>query len=242
MIVGRRIAIERLWDRDTLAEEAKIRWLLWDGVSPIQRPDDTFFTHDETHWVETRLRVAGMGHVDGISGLIQLGLAWESSDAFRSLASVLDSDRLASIAELAYLRESELSSAGQGSLHPVAKVRDQISSRHSEFLERERRKPIRDYFLLARTATDRRNGAWVAYQEARYANRMHPDTHPDFWKAWSEPIFPEPPGPTPSQKLGDLAARHFGIAVAISFAILVLVSVVILKVMDFARQKVPRGV
>jgi hypothetical protein len=176
-----------------------IRWLLWDGVRPIEVSDDTVLAHDPTHWVATGMRESGSGHIDGISGLIQLGIAWESTDAFRSLAAVLDSDQLSSFAELAYLRENELIAAGKRSLHPVARVRELIHPDHTHYLMN--RKPVADYFQIARAAADKRNAAWIAYQQTRFAQGMHPDTQPNFWKGWSEPVFPKPPGPTVRQRV-----------------------------------------
>lgn len=217
-----------------------IRWLLWDGVSPIHSHDDSLFTHGETEWVQTSLLEPDRGHSDGLSGLIQLGLGWESSDAFRSLAKVLDSAKLSSISELAFQREKELLSAGNSSLHPLAIVRDQISSGQSQFLEPEKLQRVRDYFPIARAAADRRNSEWIAYQKVRFANGMHPDTHPDFWNDWIEPTFPELPGPTPREKLIDFAGKHIGIAAVIFLALFVVVSLIILKVLDFARRKVTR--
>lgn len=180
-----------------------IRWLLWDGATPIQTTDDSPIEFDQIHWVKTRMKDPSKEHIDGISGLIQLGLAWESSDAFRSLAAVLDSGEMSSLAELAYLRENELIAAGKGSPHPVARVRDLIYPSRSQFLEN--RKPAGDYFPVARAAADRRDTAWVAYQEERFSKGMHPDTHPDFWKAWTEPAFPEPPGPTLVGRVGGVS-------------------------------------
>jgi tetratricopeptide (TPR) repeat protein len=169
-----------------------IRWLLWDGTSAFEFEDDTGLTFDDQHWVAERYSRPEEGHIEGISGLIQLGAAWQSPDAFRSLAHVLDSSRLSSLAELAYLREAELLTAGKQCIHPLAKVRDGIAPNRSRLLEDPQ--PIRDYFPIARTAADNRNQAWLAYQRARFTEGMHPDTHPDFWNAWVEPPFPKPPG------------------------------------------------
>ncbi len=192
--------------------------------------------------METSLLEPDMGHIDGLSGLIQLGLGWESSDAFRSLAKVLDAAELASISELAFQREKELLAAGHGSLHPLAIVRDQIPSGQSKFLLPENLERIRDYYPVARLAADQRNGAWIAYQEARFAKGMHPDTHPDFWKDWIEPTFPELPGSSSAGKLADLAKEHIGLAASIFIAIVVVVSMILLKVVDLTRRKVSRVV
>lgn len=208
-----------------------IRWLLWDGAIPTQTTDDSPFESDQIHWVKTRLEEPGKEHIAGISGLIQLGLAWESSDAFRSLGAILDSGELSSIAELAYLRENELIAAGKGSLHPVARVRELIHPSHSRFLQD--RKPVGVYFPIARAAADRRNAAWVAYQEERFAKGMHPDTHPDFWKSWIEPAFLEPPGPTSVERLMGFLENHLIFVIP---AVLVAASVLILWVFNHARR------
>lgn len=214
-----------------------IRWLLWDGVSPIQEQEDTIFTHDDAHWVAAPMRGPELGHIDGISGLIQLGLAWESPDAFRTLAAALDSNELSSIAELAYQRESELLSAGKGSLHPVAQVRETIpiiSKGKSRFLLDKDRQSIRDYFPIARAAAERRNAAWIAYQEARFAKGMHPDTHPDFWDAWTEPEYPKPPGTTLLEKWEHLSDENL----ILCLALVLVVGAILLKVaMDLLRRK-----
>ncbi len=208
-----------------------IRWLLWDGANPTQTTADSPFEFDQIHWVETQRKEPGKEHIAGISGLIQLGLAWESSDAFRSLAAILDSGEMSSLAELAYLRESELIAAGKGSLHPIARVRELIHPNHSRFLLN--RKPVGVYFPIARAAADRRNAAWVAYQEERFAKGMHPDTHPDFWKSWIEPAFPEPPGPTLVKRLSGFLESNLIFVIP---AVLVAASVLTLWVFNHARR------
>jgi tetratricopeptide (TPR) repeat protein len=193
-----------------------IRWLLWDGVSPIKAAEDSPFEFDEIHWVKTERRELREEHIDGLSGLIQLGIAWESSDAFRSLAAVLDSAELASLAELAYLRQNELLSAGKGSLHPVGLVRDMIHPDFTKYLMD--RKPVGEYFMNARRAADIRNAAWIAYMEERFTKGMHPDTHPDFWNAWTEPAFPEPTEPPFWKQVGYFLGDNPILILPIGFA------------------------
>ncbi len=200
---------------------AAIRWLLWDGVSPIPASGDLPFDFDQTHWVHTQMLEPAKEHIDGVSGLIQLGIAWESPDAFRSLAAVLDSGQLSSLAELAYLRESELLAAGKNTLHPAASIREQVYPDHSNFLEN--RKPSRDYFSIARAAADRRNTEWIVYQKMRFSKGMHPDTHLDFWKDWSEPAFVEPPGPTLMERLKSHTSMRFNLGNVSVLAVVVLI-------------------
>ena len=131
----------------------------------------------------------------GITGLIQLGAAWQSIDTFRALQLCLHSQRAASLAHLAYLRQKELTDAGATSLHPDEEVREAMapfgnpeSFHGTEAVER--------FYKNARAAADKRDKAWIAYQEERYAQGMHPDTHVEFWNAWKEPAMPGMPGST----------------------------------------------
>jgi hypothetical protein len=140
---------------------------------------------------------------EGVTGLIQLGAAWQSIDTFRALQVCLHSQRSASLAHLAYLRQLELADAGAISLHPDEAVREAMkpegypSSFHgADAVER--------FYKDARSAADKRDKAWLAYQEERFAQGMHPDTHPDFWYEWKEPAFPKLPGPT----LKEYIRRH----------------------------------
>lgn len=204
-----------------------IRWLLWDGVSPIKATDDSPLTFDEIHWIKTERRELKREHIDGISGLIQLGIAWESADAFRSLAAVLDSGELASLAELAYLRENELYAEGKGSLHPVMRVREMMHPNYTRYLED--RKPVGNYFIIARLAADKRNAAWFAYMGERFSKGMHPDTHPDFLKAWTEPAFPEPAKSTVWQQMDSFLSKNSIAFIPIGFACACLVLLLVVK-------------
>jgi tetratricopeptide (TPR) repeat protein len=136
---------------------------------------------------------------EGVSGLIQLGAAWQSIDTLRALQVCLHSQRAASLAHLAYLRQKELDGAGATSLHPDEDVRQAMkpegwpdSFHGAEAVER--------FFNDARAAADKRDKAWVAYQEERFAKGIHPDTHPAFWNGWKEPVMP---------KMPDITVAHF---------------------------------
>ncbi len=208
-----------------------IRWLLWDGVSPIKTPPETHLAHGKFHWIETPFAGLDELHIDGITGLIHLGAAWESTDAFRSLALVLDSAKMASIAELAYLREKELLQFGKHSLHPIPLIRQGIGPGFSRYLED--RKPIHAYFPIARAAAQHRNAGWMAYQEERFGKGMHPDTHPDFWNGWVEPAFPAAPGPTLQQRVEGFARGRPGLALLL---ILVAASLMVLSIYKDIRR------
>lgn len=219
-----------------------IRWLLWDGVSPITVNNDSGLEFDPTHWVRPFPVRSGNESIDGISGLIQLGLAWESGDAFRSLAVVLESNEMSAIAEIAHQRENELISLGKGSLHPVASVRARIAPDHA--FDLTDRKPVDDWFPIARAAANRRNAKWVAYQEARFVRGQHPDTHPQFWKDWVEPSFPKLPGHTflPGlRQILDIYPWLGFIVVLVGFGALVAIAVFVLRFLGRALMRAVDG-
>ena len=178
-----------------------IRWMLYDG-KPLGDSTPEF---SEDGWVS----VYGLynsesqvdEHIAGITGLIQLGAAWRSIDAFHTLTTVLEAGRYASLAELSYLREQELVEQGAGSIHPVASVRDRIVPVQSHTLMK--RDPVSSYYPIARQAALDRNEAWIGYQTERFAKGIHPDTHPNFWDDWIDPPFPKLPGPTLRDRIED---------------------------------------
>jgi len=147
---------------------------------------------------------------------------------------VLDANGLASLAELAFLRGAEIAANGKLTLHPSAAIQDKITPSRSQFLSAQLQGRVRAYFPEARAAADSRHAMWVAYQEERFAKDLHPDTHPDFWNAWSEPDFPNPPGPTIGDRVKKLANDRFGLVASI---IIVSFAIVVLVIIDFFRRR-----
>jgi tetratricopeptide (TPR) repeat protein len=139
----------------------------------------------------------------GITGLIQLGAAWESIDCFHALGYSLRAEGTWHLAYLATLRQEELVNTGLTSFQPDEAVR-----KHIEPLlllsSTEDAEPVHEYYQKARVAAREREAAWLAYQEERFAQGMHPDTHSEFWNEWKEPAFPKLPGPT----LKEYIRRH----------------------------------
>jgi len=162
-----------------------IRWLLKDPGEE-RYPETGFVDYDSSLSDEAR---------KGITGLIELGAAWQSVDTFRTLQECLKNQRNAYLARLAYLREEELRKAGMKSLHPSPVMQELVAD--AEFIGMiEILRPVDAYYKTARSAADHRNAEWVSYQEGRFSKGMHPDTHPEFWKEWQEPVMPEIPSPT----------------------------------------------
>jgi hypothetical protein len=138
----------------------------------------------------------------GITGLIQLGAAWESVDSFHALAPALKSRGSHQLAFLAGLRHKELLDKGNASFHPDPEIRRLVQP--ILLLDSASAKAATGYFQKAREAVRNRDAAWLGYQEERFAQGLHPDTHPDFWKDWKEPKFSKMPGAT----VGEHLRRH----------------------------------
>lgn len=183
-----------------------IRWMLYESTPP----GESYPTLLEKGWISVDAFSGSNSEADeqisGITGLIQLGAAWNSLDAFHTLTAVLESGRYASLAELSYYRELELVGQGAGSIHPVASVRERIVPQQSHTLKN--RKSVSAYYPIARLAALNRNKAWIVYQNERFEMGMHPDTHPDFWRSWIEPPFPEMPGPSLTDRFITQFERH----------------------------------
>ncbi len=125
--------------------------------------------------------------VEGVSGLVFLGSAWESIDVFNGLAVALGSAEDASLARLARLRAEELLDAGKrplkfhGDMDP-AELR----------LARSRSQPYGDekidaYFTKARAAADRWHQARTDFMLAKFQRGLHPDTDASFWDGFQAP-------------------------------------------------------
>ncbi len=140
--------------------------------------------------------------VEGLSGLIALGAAWRSVDAFIALAVALGDDGHGSLAELARLRALELVEDGGASMHPQAPTDPEslkqailgaVAHARGDGMPRDEDK-INSFFQRARASADARNAARAEYMLARMQLGEHPDTHDAFWASYTEPAAPSPPG------------------------------------------------
>ena len=198
-----------------------IRWLL-DAQSPPEYGTINFLYLEQDRMFAPR-RNGGEDFTleearKGLTGLIQMGAAWESVDIFQTLQLCLHSQGSMSLAHLAYLRGRELYDSGERSFHPVEEVRAEVVPQPSGGFSEIGR--VDAYFKKARAAVMQRDAEWIAYQDERYAKGMHPDTHPDFWKDWKEP---EPPK-FPRASFLQLAERNESLSMVVLIALIVLVS------------------
>lgn len=75
---------------------------------------------------------------------------------------------------------------------------------------------IPPWFHQTRAAAQKRLAAKTAFMQQRFAAGMHPDTHPDFWQGWNEPVMPAVPQTKLEQRLGVPLAAWFSDSAHIS--------------------------
>ncbi len=149
---------------------------------------------EDAHWAmyrpESSLDEELADAVEGVSGLIFLGDAWQSIDVFYALQTALQADGFGRIALLAQLRREELENSGFKSLHPPLAELPEFRKVESV----DSRSISISFFKRARAEADNWHRARMDYFEARFAEGKHPDTDPDFWRDFSyrrqPPSFP----------------------------------------------------
>jgi tetratricopeptide (TPR) repeat protein len=169
----------------------------------------------------------------GITGLIQLGAAWQSIDTAYALQTSLCGQGNNYVAELASLRRQQLVGQGAVSLHPSDEIRDYVAKAGASGMIYEPRE-IATFFKKATAAAAQRETAWLAYQEERFAKGMHPDTHAEFWNAWHEPEFPKFPAPS----LGGYMTRNPGMPVLIFLG--TLATLILAAIIAYIRARTKR--
>ena len=147
--------------------------------------------------------------VEGLSGLVVLGAAWESVDVFHALDNALAIDGRSSVAYVASLRCAELIRAGRTSLLPGAPTGEAlVTSLHagtSRFLYPREVAALDAWYAEARAAADRWARAREDFVLARLRAGRHPDTDSSFWDDWDDDAIPmpTPPGGTLADRTLD---------------------------------------
>jgi hypothetical protein len=164
------------------------------------------FSRTEAMSPNDTLKELGYGDaVQGLTGLVALGNAWESVDVFYALARVLQINGETSLAYLAVLRVRELLDSGKRSMLVFG------PSEGSELLKGpvELRHPeqVRAYFTLARESANR----WSAQREAFMLERLRAGRHPDSDKAFWEGLRGEPPPRMPGDDVLGWLRAHLGV-------------------------------
>jgi hypothetical protein len=167
-----------------------MNWLI---EVPVSESDSVFDAAEVRPSLQRNaLAAAGYGDaVQGLSGLIALGNAWESIDVYYALGLALDDDGATSLACLAKHRCLELVSSGRGSLHPAnstTSVFRQALSNVGSISTGEQ--GISRFYPVARKAADEWHAARLSFMLAKLNRGEHPDTHPEFWTGFDEPPCP----------------------------------------------------
>lgn len=129
--------------------------------------------------------------VEGLSGLIRLGNAWESIDVFRALQVAFANEQHATLVYLCMLRIHELIAEGQRSLHPEFPYEmyslDKISSPEVVVSDESLRL---DFYPAARDESD----SWLNERNSFISEKLesgsHPDIDPEFWTGYRESTSP----------------------------------------------------
>jgi hypothetical protein len=188
------------------------------------------YTHNNNEWHQPtigetmagftdRRRIFGydeLGYddaVEGFSGLIALGNAWESIDIFYALSMALKDQEHTSLYLLCQLRIKELIDSGKESLAPEFDHDSYRSTQnfdkypiyaeiHTDYLE----SLGNAYFPNARKEANDWTQRRQAYAIERLLRGEHPDTHPSFWTDWKETTSPPQMPGRPSLLVLPIAA------------------------------------
>lgn len=136
--------------------------------------------------------------IEGLSGLIVLGAAWESVDVFHALSYPLQTKEGITLSYLALLRTQELLQQGRKSLAPERVnpewVRDEMynltSSGFGAGLNQENQKSLQELFPKLRAEAEFWNSKRQNYMLTRLQKGDHPDTNPKFWADWKPAVPP----------------------------------------------------
>ncbi len=154
---------------------------------------------------------------EGLSGLIQLGGAWESLDIYVALAEALGGSRDNALGFQAILRARELRESGAASLHPlISKDEESLD----EYLDIKRLLPkldMADVRLDAETELHRRlskeaadwHARQIEFMNSKLLKGQHPDTHQDFWENAPSNDVPDVEALYPSKTIVNLKVFLF---------------------------------
>lgn len=122
--------------------------------------------------------------ITGLSGLIELGNAWESIDIYYALIYALTEENHA-LQNLAYMRISELLATGHKSLIGDEFPVDMIDFSIQRIKSADPDVISTNYHALRKEA-DQWQQRRTDYMMARLIKGYHPDTDPKFWSDWHD--------------------------------------------------------
>ncbi|MES2461664.1 MAG: hypothetical protein V4671_13855 [Armatimonadota bacterium] len=159
----------------------------------IDHRDEPLTMHLPPHWAEPGTGISGTSGsegrgVEGLSGLIVLGGAWESPDVFAALSSELIGIERMKLGYLAQLRCQELLDSGKKSLF-APELKDALFLVGTPYRPQKPAELSGKYRELRAEAETWQNNRWK-YMLPRLHQGKHPDTDPKFWNEWKEPAPP----------------------------------------------------
>jgi tetratricopeptide (TPR) repeat protein len=213
---------------------------------------------DSSHTTQIRdddstLAELGMADaIDGLAGLIVMGNAWESVDAFYALALAIQTTGRSSLANLAFERCKELIRKNGESVVPDASQGDELVEAMTEqrhvfdaLLSDKGRSVRAEYAELLQLAKEWHEQR-LGYMSARLETGSHPDTDPNFWAEFpADPNRMEIPDREVRRFYDNLfgwmnpGIRPFGVAILLVFAVLLVWTAY--KLTRVIRRKEPFG-
>lgn len=192
----------------------------------------------QVRFLGSQVRVTREEIIEGLTGLMVLGDAWQSIDVHEALIQGLYEGRGdRSVALLGACRVAELAANGSSSVLYPRRERHTpllavwvISS--EVFLNHQ----IYEYFRTARPIVDRINIERLNFIAVRLNKGLHPDTDPNFWDGYTQEALPDLPngvfGRTTPGAIYGFAGTWGG-----SVAAVLLISSIVLAVRITGRWK-----
>ena len=154
---------------------------------------------------------ANVSAVEGLSGLIVLGNAWESVDITDALGETLYDNNNTNLAHLAYLRCEELRTKGRTSLVSNAALQDgSLWGLATERLENP--EEVKAKFYALRKEAEAWQKKRTAFMMVRLKQGSHPDANPFFWSGYTEAQPPPLDNPSDARLMRqqkETATRNF---------------------------------
>lgn len=149
----------------------------------------------EVRFLGSQIRISTEELLEGLTGLMVLGDAWQSVDVLEALIQALYEGRGdRSVALLAACRVAELSASGSSSLlYPNREPHTPLLVASTITNEVLLSHQIYEYFRTARPIAEQINDDRSAFIHARLVDGRHPDTDPDFWDGYEQAKLPTPP-------------------------------------------------
>ncbi len=187
---------------------AAMEWMIY----LVKSPNDNDYHHKIT-FVTDKDFDKPRPAIEGLSGLVVLGNAWESIDIFNALRLELSSDQKSTLALLAQLRCEELIKNGKTSLSTAyddspASQLALIQQRRSVSLPPVFPKDIAKAFHALRAEAESWQNARTNYMMIRLQQGRHPDTDKTFWNEYSNSAPPSLEQFTPESKWRRYYTAH----------------------------------